>query len=229
MKSITKKYIMKNNLVLSDNEKELYACDVLLKEHEAICGQIKEIVSYSDKMLALFITITGSVVIYGIKEKLGIIIVIASFVVMILMLFVLTMNSAIMTLGGYRLYLEEQLNTTLNKQYIHWERVVSWNYHTSVSIISFKILAGFLFIIILYFGVVNAQEVVQNKYLIILLNVLYVLGVILIGVSFIESNGMHKRSYELAKSLASDKIITDYDSHVISSKIRHCMHYKLRM
>ena len=81
--------------------------DVLLKEHEIICTQIREMVSYSDRILGVGVTILGAVFVYGIKEKTFEITVATPFALTFLLLFCASVFSAILTLGGYRRYLEE--------------------------------------------------------------------------------------------------------------------------
>lgn len=105
--------------------------DVLLKEHEITCSQIREMVSYSDRMFGLGITLIGAIFLYGFKERLAEVMVAVSFVFIALLLFCTTIYTAIFSLGGYRLYIEERLNQLMGRRLLRWERMAPQLLHSS--------------------------------------------------------------------------------------------------
>jgi hypothetical protein len=183
----------------TDNEREM---GVLIEEHRAICDQIKEVVSYSDKMLALFLTVTGVLVGYGMKENMPVIIVMASFLVMLLMLFALTMNSAMLTLGGYRMYIEDKMNTCLGKDVVFWEKIAAKRIHYSYSLIGFQVMMFMVLVWVLYYGMVSAQDYFKGYGVLLYINILYVLGFVMMVLGFVDLRFSHKKSHIMASELA---------------------------
>ena len=126
--------------------------DVLIKEHEAICAQIREMVSYSDRILGFGITILGAVFLYGIKEAVHAITIATPFALSFLLLFCSSIFSAILSLGGYRRYLEDKLALQVGERILMWEYITPRILHTSFATASISVASVALLLTSMYLG-----------------------------------------------------------------------------
>lgn len=173
--------------------------DVLLKEYEITCSQIREMVSYSDRMFSLGVTLVGAVFLYGIKEKLAGVIVTVSFVSITLLLFLTTVYTAIFSLGGYRLYIAEQLNQLMGYDYLRWEKITPQVLHKSFPVLSlFAFIACWLSVIIFY-GWRSASSLFNPEDM-ALIKAAYEVGGLLLIASFLSLLRAHRGAYRIAIS-----------------------------
>lgn len=159
--------------------------DVLLKEHEITCSQIREMVSYSDRMFGLGTTLVGAVFLYGVKERLAEVMVAVSFVFIALLLFSTTVYTAIFSLGGYRLYVEETLNQLMGRRLLRWEQMAPRILHTSFPVLSVSAFIGILLFAVVFFGWRAAKSAFQPETM-SLINYGYAIGGLLLIGSFLK-------------------------------------------
>lgn len=171
--------------------------DVLLKEHEITCSQIREMVSYSDRMFGLGITLVGAVFIYGVKERLAEVVVAVSFIFIALLLFSATIYTCIFSLGGYRLYVEEQLNHMLGRNLLKWERMAPHILHKSFPVLSMSIFISILVFAFIVFGWRSANDTFQPQ-VISLINHAYAIGGLLLLGSCLKLRRAHREAYQAA-------------------------------
>lgn len=126
--------------------------DVLLKEHEIICTQIREMVSYSDRIFGFGVTILGAVFLYGIKETAHAITIATPFAVTLLLLFCSSIYAAILSLGGYRRYLEDKLSSLLGERLLMWEHITPRILHNSFAVASLSAFSTALLFASMYLG-----------------------------------------------------------------------------
>lgn len=168
--------------------------DVLLKEHEAICSQIREMVSYSDRIFGLGVTILGAVFVYGIKESAHAITMATPFAVSMLLLFCLSIYSAILSLGGYRRYLEDKLSRAIGETLLTWEIVTTKLLHNSFSVAALSAGSVSLLLASMYLGLhIAATELGADGSR--LLVAAYAVCLLLLGGSFLKLRRSHSEAF----------------------------------
>src|SRR5205814_1667055 len=124
--------------------------DILLKEHDIICTQIREMVSYSDRMFGFGVTILGAVFLYGTKEGAHAITIATPFAITLLLLFCSSIYAAILSLGGYRRYLEDRLYGFIGERLLMWEHITPRILHNSFAVTSLYAFSAVLLFASMY-------------------------------------------------------------------------------
>ena len=171
--------------------------DVLLKEHEITCSQIREMVSYSDRIFGLGITLVGALFLYGFKEHLEKVMIAVSFVFIALLLFSTTIYTGIFSLGGYRLYIEEQLNQLMGRQLLSWERMTPKILHSSFPVFGMTTFTGILLFVVVASSWQTASDAFQPDTVSLITSGYAIGGLLLLG-SFLKLLRARREAYRLA-------------------------------
>lgn len=101
--------------------------DVLLKEYERVCADIRSYESYTDRIVGLGFTVLSIGMTVGLAQKVPI----AFFVLPVALVGVLayaTMNARwVRELGAYKAHLEASINQLCGRDLLIWERLVLRN------------------------------------------------------------------------------------------------------
>jgi SAM-dependent methyltransferase len=197
------------------DDNKLKKIDVLLKEHEIVCTQIREMVSYSDRILGVGVTILGAVFLYGIKEKVNEITIATPFALTFLLLFCSSVFSAILTLGGYRRYLEDAFESQFGEQILRWEYITPRTLHSSFATTNMFIASFALLLASMFIGWTVSQNTLSKQ------NVMFILAgyaasiSLLLG-SYLKVRRSHSDAYLAASGLDSQLPLIGFKSKLLS-------------
>ncbi len=94
---------------------------VLLAEYERVYTEIMDMQRKSETLFGFGLTGIGASLIYGIKGEVPGIFAIATIFALVLILYIAVCYCVIMSLGGYKQYLEEAINQHTNSGWLVWE------------------------------------------------------------------------------------------------------------
>jgi hypothetical protein len=170
-----------------------HALDVLLKEHSLTCSQIHQMTSYTDKMLGAAVAVVSAALLYGIKENVPGIVIALPYVSVALLLYFSAVYTSVFSLGGYRRYLETQINSIVNRDLLRWELVASRVLHTSIAGTMLMLYLLTAYCVLSFFGW-SAADTLVSPWLRILVKAGYVAGAALVTASIATIAPMHRKA-----------------------------------
>jgi hypothetical protein len=139
-------------------DKEKLRSEILVKEYEIIGQATRTLFLSSEKAIALGFTILGTGFIIGIKEKIEYMLLFLPFAVFGVLLYDINIATELGTMGGYKRYLEERINSELKERILLWELFLSEERHKSLAKkLSFPIYLIFTGLTV-YFSLATAWE-----------------------------------------------------------------------
>jgi hypothetical protein len=175
--------------------------DLLIKDYEITCAQIRDMVSYSDRMFGVGVTLVAAGFSYGVKEKLAEVIIAVSFLNIALLVFASSLYTGIFALGGYRRRIEEELNGILGgDSVLRWESVVPAAVHRSLPMRGFVALLLCLLVAVNYYGWRSATSLLSSHpNLLLLIQIAYVASGALLIACYASTAATYQRAYDLSK------------------------------
>jgi hypothetical protein len=108
--------------------------EVLIKECEIVGKRLSDLVLMSEKIVALGFTIIAVGMSLGIKEKIYEILLVMPVAAFGVLSYGILVGSEIMSLGGYKRYLEEKINITFRENILLWESFIAKQRHRSFEV-----------------------------------------------------------------------------------------------
>ncbi|MGD0627271.1 MAG: hypothetical protein ABSB32_21530, partial [Thermodesulfobacteriota bacterium] len=133
--------------------------EVLLKDYETNWQQIQMRIGINEKIVGFGLTVLGAGLIYGIKEKVVEILLPLPVGVFGLIFYSVFITTDIMSLGGYRRYLEERINTILGENVLMGEKRAEKFIHRNFSLIWLYIIYFLSLGITIFLSLQNTLQV----------------------------------------------------------------------
>jgi hypothetical protein len=110
-----------------------FAGQVLLKEYERLCTDIRSIESANEKILGLGFTLIGLGATAGIAQEVAPIFFVLPIAVVGIIAYAAVSYLCIFSMGGYKRHLEDLLNAQAGETLLVWERLVRLRERSSVN------------------------------------------------------------------------------------------------
>lgn len=110
-----------------------FAGDVLLKEYERLCTDIRSIESANEKILGLGFTLIGLGATAGIFQKVAPIFFVLPIAVVGIIAYAAVCYLCIFSMGGYKRHLEDRINAQAGETLLVWEQLVRFRERTSIN------------------------------------------------------------------------------------------------
>lgn len=110
-----------------------FAGDVLLKEYERLCTDIRSIESANEKILGLGFTLIGLGATAGIFQKVAPIFFVLPIAVVGLIAYAAVSYLCIFSMGGYKRHLEDLINAQAGEKLLLWEQLARFRERTSIN------------------------------------------------------------------------------------------------
>lgn len=186
------------------NEKE--KIDILLKVYEITGHEIQTRAGTNQRILGLGLTVLGAGFIYGVKEGVKEILLLVPVGLFGVMFHSIFLTTGIMTLGGYRRYLEEKINTILGEHNLIWEKMARKLLHRHFSLAISYLIWTLALVLAIYVSLQNAWQFFGIQACLALLIVHASLLVALIF-SIVKLSRAFDKAYQLAWIEANEKIM----------------------
>jgi hypothetical protein len=179
---------------------EALRLDLLYKECESVGSKITTLFVAGEKYLSMAFAIIVAGMAYGIKEHQHDILLLVPFAIMTVMFYAIHMFTEVNALGGYKYYLEEQINIILNKNVLLWECKIAKSRHAAAPIFLYLIYIVFLII-----AVVNSLSLAWTFYTtctfwsVLISHILLLSGLI---IEIYRMNSTFTNTYQLSKKVA---------------------------
>lgn len=99
--------------------------DVLLKEYERVCGEIRALEGNNEKIVGFGITIVTAGFVYGIGNRISEIFLFIPIGFDGVLFYAILQYYRVLRFGGYKKFLEEQINKGMGEKVLIWEALVS--------------------------------------------------------------------------------------------------------
>jgi hypothetical protein len=107
------------------NAQSKLSIDVLLKEYDRVCNEIRSIESSNEKAVGFGLTIVGAGFAYGIQQNALEIFYFLPVALVMVVCYAILHQSYVFWFGGYKRALEEKLNLLIGDRVLAWERIVA--------------------------------------------------------------------------------------------------------
>jgi len=132
------------------NEEEKLKIELLIKECESTGQAIRTMLLTNEKVMALGFTIISTGLVYGIKEKVSEILLFLPLAVFAVLFYGIRITAEIMSLGGYKRYLEENINSILRENVLLWESFIAPKMHRSFVLLLLYIVYTFFILLVVF-------------------------------------------------------------------------------
>lgn len=118
---------------------------ILNEQYEGARKEIVSLMAQNERIMQIGVLVGGGSLTYGIERKFDYLLLFLPFAFLALILVGLTRYELVYGLGGYKRYLEDELNAHLKTKLVFWEEVCDSGIHHSVSdnVLRFVMLAAF--------------------------------------------------------------------------------------
>ena len=110
-----------------------FSGQVLLKEYERLCTDIRAIESANEKILGLGFTLIGLGATAGIFQKVAPIFFVLPIAVVGIIAYAVVCYLCIYSMGGYKRHLEDRINAQAGEALLLWEQLVRFRERTSIN------------------------------------------------------------------------------------------------
>lgn len=177
-----------------------FAGQVLLKEYERLCNDIRSIESANEKILGLGFTLIGLAATAGIYQHVAPIFFVLPIAVVGIIAYASVSYLCIYSMGGYKQHLEDRLNEIAGEPVLLWERLVRHRERSSVNGHLLRVI--YLIISVSIFGLSIIQ--LGASYGLLVAYGMAVLLLFLVGASFLgfqQMTTVFNRTYEKSQKL----------------------------
>jgi hypothetical protein len=179
--------------------------EVLMKEYEAAWQQIQTRAGINEKIVGLGLTVLTAGLVYGIKEKVGEMLLVVPVGFFGIMFYSVFITTDIMSLGGYRRHLEERINAILGENVLLAEEIARKLIHRHFSLVCLYIIYAVALGLTIFLSLKTALQIYGSPTFAGLSIFLALLFFALL-ISLIKLNAVYDRTYHLACSRAEQKI-----------------------
>lgn len=177
-----------------------FAGQVLLKEYERLCTDIRSIESTNEKILGLGFTLIGLGATAGIFQKVAPIFFVLPIAVVGIIAYAAVCYLCIYSMGGYKRHLEDCINAQAEETILVWEQLVRFRERASIN--GHVLRAIYLVISVSIFGISILQ--LSENYGLRTAWAMGALLLVLVGAVYIgirQMNSIFDRTYSEAKKL----------------------------
>ncbi len=185
-------------------EEQIDELSILYKECESTGNKIMSLIVSSDRYLSMGFAVIVAAMAYGMKEDQKDILLILPYAILTVMFYSVHIITETMALGGYRCFLEEQINLKLGKNIVIWESGIARRRHTTDAPIFINVIyTVFLFLTIINSLVIAWKFYEKATFWLLLLGHLILLG----GLTFevLRLTKAFDNTYHLAKNAFEQK------------------------
>lgn len=185
-------YIYNNDPVLT----------ALLSQYEGARSEIIALMGQNERIMQIGVVIAGGAFSFGILEGIEYLLMFIPFGVITLCLVALSRYELVHALGGYKRYLEEQINRRLGEKIAAWEQICHDNVHHSFSDFLIKIIIGLFLVGSSGVSILVAHNVLMSISIVVFVSYVLVLSGFSLGliVSFVKFRKMFDRMYSTSSS-----------------------------
>lgn len=173
---------------------------VLLKEYERLCTDIRSIESANEKILGLGFTLIGLGATAGIFQEVAPIFFVLPIAVVGIIAYAAVSYLCIFSMGGYKRHLEDLINSHAGETLLLWEQLVRFRERTSINghvlrmiylVISVSIFAISILQLSEHYGLIVAWAMGALLFMLV--------GAVYVGIR--QMNSVFDRTYAKAKEL----------------------------
>lgn len=140
------------------DKKEEIKINLLIKECDSVGQGIRTLFLSSEKLIALEFTIIAAGLTIGIKEKINEILLFLPIAAFGVLLYGIHIYTELLSLGGYKRYLEEKINITLGENVLLWESLITKTRHFDFVTNILWIIYTFFLVLIILIGLSTALQ-----------------------------------------------------------------------
>ena len=190
------------------DKREEFKIELLIKECDSVGQKIETLFLASEKVIGLGLAIIAAGLTFGLKEKINEILLFLPIAVLGVMLYGVHIFTELTSLGGYKCYLEERINTIFGENILLWESFIAkGRHHAFVTYFLHFVYLLFLASTI-YISLNTACRHYESSVFWGIVIVILTLSVGLI-VSLVKMYGAFNKTYQMAKRQANQKIAID--------------------
>jgi len=200
-----RRHVNSYNFKIEMDKREELKIELLIKECDSVGQEIKTLFLASEKVIGLGLAIIAAGLTFGLKEKINEILLFLPIAVLGVMLYGVHIFTELMSLGGYKCYLEERINTILGENILLWESFIAKERHRAF-ITYFLHFVYLLFLAsTIYISLNTACRHYESRVFWGIVIVILTLSIGLI-VSFVKMYRAFNKTYQMAKRQANQKI-----------------------
>ncbi len=179
--------------------------ELLTKEHEHAWEDIRLFMGTNEKVMGLGFTLLGTGLALGFKEQIKEIMIFLPIAVLAILFYSMYNLNVIMTLGGYKKYIEEKINNEINENILIWEDIVKDLHHNNIIAIFLYLIYTIFFLATIYLSLINSW-----KYYGITFFIIYSFILLLLIIGLVISLIKMSRSFKYSYNLVSNKYSLDF-------------------
>lgn len=171
----------------------------LLAEECRTCGEsIRTLFLATEKVIGLGLAIMAAGMAYGLKEGIHEILVLLPVGIFGVLLYGIYISTEILSLGGYRRYLEEGINAAFGEAIFYWESGIAEKRHSDFVRYALHFVYLLFLAVTIYVSCRTAWRQYGSEVFCALVIVILALLIVLI-ISFVNMNKSFDKTYKLAK------------------------------
>ena len=142
------------------SEADSVELDVLMKEYDIVSGEIRQRLATNERVMGLGLTIIVVGLTFAIKDNVKEILLFMPIGFFAVLFYALQNNTALVSLGGYRCHLQEQINARVGKKILTWETIAPKLVHKNATVAALYAIYG----LILSFSIAVSFRTAWNSY-----------------------------------------------------------------
>lgn len=190
---------------VTNDENEKLKINMMAKECDSIGQAVRNFILGEERIIALGLTIMGAALAYGLKEKINEILLILPIAVFGVMIYGSRLFHELMSMAGYKKYLEEKINNKVGENILFWELFISKEMHGSFPNKVLYIIYVIFLALTVYISLGTASKYYSKN---IFWGMVIVISFLTIGliISFIKMNRAFEKIYTLSKRESEKKV-----------------------
>jgi hypothetical protein len=191
---------------------------VLLKEYERVCSDIRAIETMNDKVVGFGLTLVGAGFAYGVQQNIVEIFFFLPVALLGVLLYAVLQYHNMFWFGGYKRAVEEKVNELSSGPVLNWEALVA-DQRGRIHAINAAMASIYLTLIVgitwysLYRIFMAAPQVLGYLYLVIVFELL-----VLFGFSVRQMTAAYRQAYNASRSALSSEAPKTTDSVEVTSE-----------
>jgi len=195
------------------NKKEELKIEILMKEYECVGQKIEALFLTSERIIGLGIVVIVAMLTFGLERKINSILLFLPVAFLGVLLYGVHVFTELTSLGGYKRYLEERINTIFEENLLFWESIIAKKRHYAFVTYFLHFLYAFFLVLTVSLSLHTAWQHYGNKVFWFIITFLLGLSIGLI-ISLVKMYKAFDETYKMAKKIAKRQ----FNTPIVQSK-----------
>jgi hypothetical protein len=148
----------------------------LLTAYECAHSEIIAMQKKADAVVTIGLALSTAALTFGVNQEIKDIFLFVPFAAFSLLLYMIFMYTIVLSLGGYKKYLEERINIEIGSSILSWEREVGSRIHNSIGAWILWCFLGVVPIIVTYYSIKQVLQVESGETVVVVVILLSLLS-----------------------------------------------------